>query len=123
MTVGEIMSAPVVTTTPATTVAEAQRRCLAFGLRHLPVLENGLLVGMVAHCDLEHAPDESATVADVMTRTVFIASPEMPLAEAARVFRRRPFCAMPVLRGREVVGVVSRADVKRALGDRGIARS
>ena len=115
MTVGEIMSAPVLTTTPATPVAEARRRCLGAGVRHLPVLEDGLLVGMVADCDLDRAPADSAAVAEVMTRIVFVASPEMSLTEAARVFRRRPFCAMPVLRGRDLVGIVSRADVARGL--------
>jgi CBS domain-containing protein len=120
-TVGAIMSAPVVTTTPAATVAEARRRCQAAGVRHLPVVDNGLLVGMVAACDLDHAPDESGAVAAVMTPTVFIAFPEMLLAEAARVFRRRPFCAMPVLRGRDLVGIVSRADVTRALAGGGPA--
>jgi len=57
----------------------------------------------------------------VMTRTVFVLSPETPVRDAARVFRRRRFGAMPVLKGRELCGMVARDRVLEALAGTGDA--
>lgn len=117
-TAADVMTAPVVTVTPATAVGAARRLQQRSRIRHLPVVEEGLLVGMVTPRDLLQATGDDATVADVMTRTVFVLSPETPLRAAARIFRQRRFGAMPVLRGRELVGIVSMVDVMRALEER-----
>ena len=117
-TVAEIMTAPVVTAEPDTTVRDARLLQRRSRIRHLPVLQDGLLVGIVSDRDLRGARDESAAVADVTTRTVFVLSPETSLRQAARIFRERRFDAMPVLRGRELVGMVSVVDVARALEER-----
>ena len=117
-TVAEIMTAPVVFAAPATTVGDARLLQRRARIRHLPVLQNGLLVGIVSDRDLRGARDDSAAVADVMTLTVFVLSPETSLRQAARIFRERRFDAMPVLRGRELVGMVSVVDVARALEER-----
>ncbi len=117
-TVADIMAAPVVTVTPAMTIGEARRLQRESQVRHLPVLEGDLLVGIVSDGDLRRASDESVEVADVMTRTVIVLSPETPLRVAERVFRQRRFGAMPVLEGRELVGIASVVDVARALEER-----
>lgn len=100
-----------VTATPDTTVDDARRLLREAPTGHLPVIEHGLLVGIVSDRDLKAAPGPSAPVATVMTRAVFILSPETPLSDAARVFRQRGFGALPVLRGRVLCGMVSRDDV------------
>ena len=117
-TVAEIMTAPVLVAAPATTVGDARLVQRQLRIRHLPVLQDGLLVGIVSDRDLRGAPDGSAAVAAVMTRTVFVLSPEASLRQAARLFRERRFDAMPVLRGRELAGIVSVVDVARALEER-----
>jgi acetoin utilization protein AcuB len=117
MTVGDIMVKPVVTATPNASVAEARRLLEKARVRHLPVLDGGLLVGIVSDRDLRSARDEAVPLREIMTRTVFVLTPDTSIRRAARLFRERRFGAMPVLEGREVVGIVSVLDVLRILGE------
>ena len=50
--VADIMSAPVVTVTPAHTVGECMRIVTDQRIRHLPVVENGKVIAMVSIGDL-----------------------------------------------------------------------
>ncbi len=53
--VSEIMTAPVVTVSPDTTVAECMDLCTRKRMRHLPVVENNRLIGLVSIGDLVKA--------------------------------------------------------------------
>ncbi len=117
MTVGDIMVKPVVAVAPDTSVGDARRLLEKSRVRHLPVLEGGLLVGIVSDRDLRSARSDTVPIREVMTRTVLVLSPDMSIRRAARLFRERRFGAMPVLDGRELVGIVSVVDVLRVLGE------
>ena len=117
ITVAEIMVRPVVTASPDTPLSVARRLLRQARIRHLPVLEGALLVGMVSDRDLRDARCETTPVGEIMTRTVFVLSPDTSIRRAARLFRERRFGAMPVLDGRELVGIVSVVDVVGVLGE------
>ena len=53
--IGEIMSAPVTTIHPDASVAECMQLCTRQRMRHLPVVENNRLVGLVSIGDLVKA--------------------------------------------------------------------
>jgi len=112
--IGDLMREAHATATPDTTADDARRLLREAPIGYLPVIEHGLLVGIVSDGDLRAAPRPSAPIATVMTRAVFVLSPETPLSDAARVFRQRGFGALPVLRGRQLCGMVSRDDVLTA---------
>ena len=93
---------------------------------HLPVVERGALVGIVTATDLDAAAPSAATtltvrevrdrlsripVSQAMTRDVIAVAPETPLAEAARLMRDRDLGALPVVRGDEVVGILTVSDL------------
>jgi acetoin utilization protein AcuB len=117
-TVADIMTKPVLTATPETTVAEAHRILMDSWIRHLPILEDELLVGIVSDRDLVSAPDDSTPLRAIMRSPVFVLSPATPLKLAVRLLRDRRFGAVPVLDGRRLVGIVSVVDVLRQLNGR-----
>jgi len=127
-------------TSPAVTVRDHATPQVAVNLlaeRHvtmLPVVDGqGRLVGIVSEADLlvlPESPDPRAhlrpassvrsstaprTVAELMTRSPQTTSERADAAEVATVFRRTAWKCLPVMRGDELVGVVSRSDIIRAL--------
>jgi len=137
MLVRDVMQSTVVVISPRTTVPEAVRLAQRRGIRHLPVVEGGELVGMVSDRDLKRAmPSGAATlgaheardllerlpVADIMTRTVITTGPMFPVEEAARVMVAERISALPVTEGGRLVGIVTETDVLdlfvRAMGAR-----
>ena len=115
-TVAEIMSKPAVVATPDTVVGEARRMFRKACIRHLPVLDGELLVGIVSERDLGRAVGDALPVAEIMTRPVFVLSPTTTLRRAARILGERRFGALPVVDGRKLIGMVSVVDVMRLAG-------
>lgn len=133
MLVKDVMHSNVVTITPSATLAEAFRLSRERGIRHLPVLDDGDLVGIVSDRDLKRAIPPSATpvaglasefatatVQQVMTRAVITTGPTVSVEEAGRVMMTEKISALPVTEGGRLVGIVTETDVVallvRALG-------
>jgi acetoin utilization protein AcuB len=126
MLVRDIMQARTVTVTPDTTLPEAIRLAAERGIRHLPVLSDGELVGIVSDRDLKRAMASSATslavqelnylldrlpVRQIMTRTVITASPTFAVEDAARLMVLHKVGALPVTEAGELVGIITESDV------------
>jgi acetoin utilization protein AcuB len=124
--VKDSMAREVTTLSPGDTAANALALCRERRIRHLPVLEDGRLVGIVSDRDLRSAtpafgdPARSAAlsevrVGDVMAREVVTADPDDPIDEAANTMRERRINCLPVLEGGELVGIVTSSDVMESL--------
>jgi acetoin utilization protein AcuB len=126
MLVRDVMQWRVVTVSPATSVAEAVLLAQARGIRHLPVVEDDTLLGIVSDRDLKRAMPSSAAmprvaeaqafldevpVKDIMTRTVRTTGPMFPVEEAARVMASEKISALPVTEGGRLIGIVTETDV------------
>jgi acetoin utilization protein AcuB len=124
----DIMESHLVTATPGTRLPEAVRLMRDRGIRHLLVLEEGRLVGIVSDRDLKQAvasalrsvggPEredllERLVVGDIMARTVMTIGPTDPVEDAARIMAREKISALPVTQGRRCVGIVTETDVLR----------
>ena len=59
----------------------------------------------------------SVLVRDVMTAEVASAAPDQSLAELERMFAARRVSGAPVVEGGKLLGVISRADIVRVLGE------
>jgi len=57
----------------------------------------------------------SLTVGEVATKPLFIVSPGMPILYAAKMFKKGRTNHLAVFNGQEIVGIMSYADVLRAL--------
>jgi acetoin utilization protein AcuB len=89
------------------------------GIRHLPVMDKGLLVGVLSERDIAFAERfleaRSAPVAAVMTRDPYVTVPYAPLAEVAEAMARYKYGAAIVLDHGNVVGIFTTVDALRAL--------
>lgn len=93
------------------------------GIRHLPVLRGGIIVGIVSVRDLhliETLPDvkeDEVTVEEAMSRDVYTVTRNTPLAEVARHMAEHKLGSAVVVEGNTVVGVLTTVDALRALAD------
>jgi acetoin utilization protein AcuB len=114
MLVRDIMQGRVITATPSTGISEATRRLRTRGIRHLLIVENDALVGIVSDRDVKQAlqPGQSA-MADIMTRAVITIESTAPVEDAARVMLTEKISALPVTEAGHLVGIVTETDVVR----------
>jgi CBS domain-containing protein len=146
----DIMTSPVITAAPQTPVSEIAALLAEHRISAVPVLEDGRLVGLVSEADLMHrheigtdltAPkasgwrrwftaDRSAVeytrsharrAHDVMTREVVSIAANAGVERIVALFEARGIRRLPVVRGKQLVGIVSRADLIRALATKGRA--
>ncbi len=123
MLVQDVMHSPVVTISTGATLEEANSLMWEQGIRHLPVLEGSRIVGILTDRDVRLATSElspmpykpQARVEEIMTAPVLTADPMDPVEEAARVMRDRKIGCLPVVNGRELVGIITGIDLLDAL--------
>ncbi|AFZ17738.1 CBS domain-containing protein [Allocoleopsis franciscana] len=119
----ELMSSPVRTIRPETTISEAQRILLRYGHSGLSVVdENDQLVGVVSRRDLDlalHHGFGHAPVKGYMTRNVKTIAPETSLPEIESLMVTYDIGRLPVLQDGQLVGIVTRTDVLRQLHQNG----
>ncbi|MEP6798204.1 MAG: CBS domain-containing protein [Lapillicoccus sp.] len=133
MLVREVMTSPAVTVPRRAAPNVAIALMARHGITALPVVdERGELVGIVSEADLlkislpadprahlrPPMPDtlrQPLAVADVMHTDPHTTTQSSDVAEVAQIFARTSWKSLPVVRGRALVGVISRSDVIRAL--------
>lgn len=124
MLVADIMSSRPVTVRTTATLGTVARTLAHHGVTALPVVdEDDRVVGVIGEADLiAHgvaAPDGGLAdqVGAVMGHRTVVVHPETRLAEAGHVFATTPYKSIPVVDSADqVVGIVSRSDLVRALG-------
>lgn len=126
MLVRDVLTPNVISVSPKTTLPEAVRLMRERGIRHLPVVEDGKLVGIVSDRDLKRAMASPATslevheltyllnrlaVGEIMTRTVITIGAMFPVEEAARLMVMEKVSALPVTDADRLIGIVTETDV------------
>ncbi|MBI3129057.1 MAG: CBS domain-containing protein [Candidatus Tectomicrobia bacterium] len=128
MKVREVMTSPVETLDRNDTLSLAGDLMKMKRIRHLPVLEDGALVGIVSQRDLFRAGlstvmgfgakaqqefMRTVLVKEVMTENVVTVSPEDEVAEAARLMLEKQIGCLPVVDDGKLAGLVSESDLVR----------
>lgn len=123
-TARELMSSPVRTIRPETTIAEAQRILLRYGHSGLSVVDaNDRLVGIISRRDLDialHHGFSHAPVKGYMTTNLKTIRPDTPLPEIESLMMTFDIGRLPVLDADQLVGIVTRTDVLRELHQAGL---
>ena len=125
LTARELMSSPVRTIRPDTTISEAQRILLRYGHSGLSVVdEEDRLVGVVSRRDIDlalHHGFGHAPVKGYMTKNVKTITPQTSLPEIESLMVTYDIGRLPVLEDEQLLGIVTRTDVLRQLHQRGSA--
>ena len=132
MRVSDLMSPMPITVGPETPMLDARQRMLDERIRHLVVVADGLLVGIVTDRDIRlnlaspatslsvwelHHLLAKLTVGDVMTRAVLVVDPDRPASEAARIMLSHKISALPVTDGDRLVGILTESDFVRLVSE------
>ena len=118
-TARDLMSSPVRTIRPETTIAEAQRILLRYGHSGLSVVNNqDSLIGIISRRDLDialHHGFSHAPVKGYMTGNLKTITPDTSLPEIESLMVTYDIGRLPVLDDGRLVGIVTRTDILREL--------
>lgn len=128
MRVCDIMTPKPICVAPETQMLDARRRMTEERIRHLVVVEDGRVVGIVTDRDIRlNMPSPATslsvweinylltrlTVGEVMSRAVILVDPDRPVAEAAGIMIDHKIGALPVVDDGRLVGIVTETDFVR----------
>jgi acetoin utilization protein AcuB len=129
MKVREWMTPDPFTLTEGDRVKTAVQHLLSAGIRHVPILRDNVLVGIVTDRDLRRAlpsveagasPEkyqafmERTTLGDIMTVDPVTCTPDTDVVDAVEIFVEGKFGAIPIVDGDELVAILTQIDVLRA---------
>lgn len=131
MRVRDWMNTDPIVVGPATEVREARHLLHHYGIRHLPVVDDGRLVGIVSDRDvriddrslhqlaalerLDQAAGEGKPVEAVMSTAPQVVDGDQPVAAAARLMLSRRISGLPVVDDGVLVGIITTTDCMLAL--------
>src|SRR5690349_21050722 len=99
--VREAMSRKLVTVTRESTVWEAAELAARSGVRHLLVISDRHLIGVLGLCDLDWA-ERCVAVHECMSRPVFTVHESASLNDAASIMSQRAVGCLPVIKAGRV---------------------
>lgn len=124
------MSTPVRTVTPQTRLDDARKIINAEKIRHLPVIDNGNLVGIVTRRGLlridlsaldqgvlrKEVNIKEETIGGIMTRNPITTIPDALLPKSARVMLENKITCLPVVNDKkQTIGIITSSDIFRAI--------
>jgi CBS domain-containing protein len=146
MHVTDVMTPNVITVDPDMPVRDLAALLSERGISGAPVVDSGgRMVGIVSEGDLlhraelgtekrderrhswwlehyasglaqEYVKSHGRVVKDIMTRNVITVTEDTDLADVATLLETKRIKRLPVMRGGEIVGIISRSNLVRALG-------
>jgi len=148
MNASDIMTSPVISAGPDSTVRDIAALLLKHRISAVPVLENGKLVGIVSEADLLHryeigtesrsrsrawwlrlltvedgvsdyVKSHARHARDVMTTEVVTVTADTPVPDIATLLERHRVKRVPVVEDGRLVGIVSRSNLVQALAAKG----
>ena len=111
----------VITIDPGASVKDALGIMKKHSLRHLPVVDNGVFVGLLTSGDVKQAiltcMLETMKVKEVMLATPYTIRRENSLEDAARLVYEKNIGCLPVVEDGQVMGILTVNDILKAFID------
>ncbi len=132
--VREIMMGSPVTLKPDETLDLANDVISLGRIRHIPIMEDGRLVGLLSERDMMGAATttifglkrksksallKSVLIKDVMKKKVVTVKPDTPIKEAAHLMKEKKIGCVPVVNEGSLVGLVTTTDILRYVENAG----
>ena len=126
--VREIMMGSPVTLKPDETLDLANDVISLGRIRHIPIMEDGRLVGLLSERDMMGAATttifglkrksksallKSVLIKDVMKKKVVTVKPDTPIKDAAHLMKEKKIGCVPVVNEGSLVGLVTTTDILR----------
>lgn len=118
VTVEDVMTTPVMAVDPKTSIDDAYRAMIRYGHSALPVIMDGNAVGIITRKDLDKARLHGfglALVDEFMTEGIITVPLKASVTEAHHLLVIHNIGRLPVVDGGNIVGIVTRTDMLRAL--------
>ena len=128
--VRDLMSSPAISVTRTTRLPAIKRLMREHKISHLPVVDEGQLVGIISLGDVRNAFPSDTTIlsiyelsylldkvaaADILRTGVITIQAEAPLVDAVRLMLDNRIGALPVFEADRMVGIITESDIFRAL--------
>ncbi len=127
----DLMTSPVVTTEPNSSVLEAVRLMVSRKIRRIPVVEHEQLLGIVTTLDIlryvssreafAHLLSGNASdvlagkISEFMTTELITIEPETEIGKAAEIMTRRRIGSLPICIGNKLQGILTERDFFKVL--------
>lgn len=117
-----------ITVNSRTPLPDAHQLMMTHRIRRLPVVDDGVLVGIVTRGDIRGAQPSEATslsiyeihyllsrltVGQIMSRPVITVTPDMTVQAAAALMLQHKIAGLPVVEDGRVVGIITESDIFR----------
>jgi CBS domain-containing protein len=114
MNARDIMTREIITVTPNMSVKKLAMLLIKSQISGAPVSgKNGKIVGVVSEADI--VAKKGRDVRAIMSKKVISIAEETPVEQIAQLMTTHGIKRLPVMRGADVVGIVSRADIVNAI--------
>ncbi len=132
MLVGMRMTHPIITVSTEMPIVDALNLMKQEHIRRLPVIKDGKLVGIISDLDLMNAAPSSATslsiwelnylmskirVKDIMKTDVKTVTEYDTIEKAAHIMAEKKIGSLPVMRGEDVVGIITETDLFKVFSE------
>ncbi|HEX5021618.1 MAG TPA: CBS domain-containing protein [Candidatus Binatia bacterium] len=110
----DIMTRDIITVSPTMTIKSLAMTLIKNQISGAPVAgKNGKIVGVVSEADI--VAKKGKDVKAIMTKKIISVAEDTAVEEIARLMTTQKIKRVPVMRGDEVVGIISRADIVSAI--------
>jgi CBS domain-containing membrane protein len=125
--ISDIMTREVITLKTTDSLEYAEHLFKSEHIRHIPVVKNNIVVGMLSYTDLlrisfADAVDEDAgtvdtvvynmfTIEQVMAKNLVSVTSDTTIRSVAEMLAKREFHSIPIINNTELVGIVTTTDL------------
>ena len=125
----DVMTKDLISVRPTSILTKVSRIFDTNNFHHIPVVDNGKLVGIISRTDVDQAKTgnslfnnpkfeeynkalfETMMASDIMTTTIVHLNPSDSIKKAYEIFKFNRFHAIPIIDQKEIVGLVTPLDL------------